>query len=291
MSKYQEPTFMVIGAQKSGTSWIYQYFKMHPGIRSLPVKEFHFFDDYERRINGNSIPRGKLRAFLKCIWFGITKHPYYAIWGFIFTFTKRDIDKKTLDRYAKLFYWNKPSGDITPAYATLSEKTIAHIARRFPNLKIIYIMRNPVERLWSATKMNYFVHLKENRDTITEEKYLQQFDKPNLRNDYLHTINSWSKYFPAENIFLGFFEDLKVDAEKFIREIEVFLEIQHYHNPQKLSKTINKGKSMKIRPEHERYLYEKFYPMIKELSIYFKDHPQNPPKKWLEKANNILDKD
>jgi len=38
------PDFLVIGAQKAGTTWLFQNLRMHPQVWLPPEKEIHFFD-------------------------------------------------------------------------------------------------------------------------------------------------------------------------------------------------------------------------------------------------------
>jgi hypothetical protein len=40
------PTFLIIGAPKSGTTSLAAYLDAHPGVFMSPVKEIHFFDDH-----------------------------------------------------------------------------------------------------------------------------------------------------------------------------------------------------------------------------------------------------
>jgi Sulfotransferase domain len=44
--RYREPEFLIIGAQKSGTTSLYQYMCQHPSIRPAGKKELHFFDKH-----------------------------------------------------------------------------------------------------------------------------------------------------------------------------------------------------------------------------------------------------
>ena len=59
------------------------------------------------------------------------------------------------DAYASLFSLKGDliSGDITPDYSRLSERTIARLMRRLPKTKVIFIARDPVERVWSHVTM------------------------------------------------------------------------------------------------------------------------------------------
>ncbi len=47
-----KPSFLIIGAQKAGTSSLFRYLSQHPHIRLPASKELHFFDmQYQRSIN------------------------------------------------------------------------------------------------------------------------------------------------------------------------------------------------------------------------------------------------
>ena len=60
-----------------------------------------------------------------------------------------------LDRYGRLFCHKGPllSGDISPAYSTLTDEIIERVVDHFPNLKVVFLARDPVERAWSQLSM------------------------------------------------------------------------------------------------------------------------------------------
>ena len=60
-----------------------------------------------------------------------------------------------LPMYAALFEPKSSliSGDITPGYSTLPDEIVGKIVGHFPNLKVIFIARDPVERAWSQLSM------------------------------------------------------------------------------------------------------------------------------------------
>ena len=43
-----QPDFLCVGAQKGGTSWLYQQLESHPDFWMPPVKELHYFDKLSR---------------------------------------------------------------------------------------------------------------------------------------------------------------------------------------------------------------------------------------------------
>ncbi len=114
-------------------------------IRILSIlKELHYFDQLSRVQRSSSSRRRDERdiRFLESI-NSLSAKPH--------------ID---LEHYARLFEAKGPllSGDISPNYSTLSKEVIRQIAGYFPNLKVIFLARDPVERLWSHLSMEVRYH-------------------------------------------------------------------------------------------------------------------------------------
>ena len=48
----QFETFLIcLGAQKSGTTWLWRYVRAHPQCEATPLKELHFFDGKPERFS------------------------------------------------------------------------------------------------------------------------------------------------------------------------------------------------------------------------------------------------
>jgi hypothetical protein len=66
--KYNKPAFLIIGAQKAGTSSLFRYLSQHPDIRLPKRKELHFFDVkyengtdwYEEQFPASSLLSGQI---------------------------------------------------------------------------------------------------------------------------------------------------------------------------------------------------------------------------------------
>jgi hypothetical protein len=137
------PDLLCVGAQKAGTLWLYRQLEPHPDFWMPPVKELHYLDNLNRT-KRHGEPRSKDErdaCFLESI-----KDLRM----------RRHID---LDSYGRLFRHKGPllSGDISPTYSTLSDEIIERVVDHFPNLKVIFLARDPVERAWSQLSMG--VHL------------------------------------------------------------------------------------------------------------------------------------
>ena len=133
------PDFLCIGAHKAGTTWLYQQLDSHPDFWMPPVKELHYFDQLSR-VQRTRHPRcrdERDRRFLERLT-SLSAEP--------------GID---LENYGRLFEPKASllSGDISPNYSTLNDEVIRRVVRYFPNLKVIFLARDPVERVWSHLSM------------------------------------------------------------------------------------------------------------------------------------------
>ncbi len=188
------PDFMGIGAMRAGTSWLRKNLERHPGIWMATPKELHFFDRHvdERR------------------------------WKLL----SRDTDARL--RYG-LHFSKCPrdclAGEITPAYAILPEEKIAVIKRWIPGLKIIYLLRDPVERAWSHARKDFATYWGKQIEEATLDDLRPFFTSPDVarRNDYLACLRTWLRHFEKENIHVAFLEDIEETPERILRQTFGFL--------------------------------------------------------------------
>jgi hypothetical protein len=76
------PDFLVIGAQKSGTTTLYDYIVQHPDVRAALTKEVHFFDDNFQRGAGwyrSNFPVGAAPLGTTNRWQTGEASPYYLL--------------------------------------------------------------------------------------------------------------------------------------------------------------------------------------------------------------------
>lgn len=145
MSCHALPTFLVVGAVKAGTTSLHEYLNQHPGIFMSPVKETNFFSDADMQFGKFNVD---YRQDIDC---DIEK--YLA----------GPMDKKihiahirTWDQYTRLFRDvtnQKAIGEVSNSYL-YCPSTADAIHSRLPEVKIVMILRNPVERLFSQYLMN-----------------------------------------------------------------------------------------------------------------------------------------
>ena len=295
--------FMVIGAQKAGTTWLHANLSDHPQIAFPPIKELFYFNEIDAGIPTSLWGRKWNNHWLNIKWKKIIKEQLpQAAWRLNVSETKwflrylmipRNLKKSSLDQYDRLFP-NLPgtiSGDITPNYSLLSEPTVAAIANYYPDCKIIFIMRNPVERSWSQAKMN--LGLLKNRDfrkVSTDEikQYLSLNPSNEQLSDYQATIYRWSAYFPKAQLHFTFYDALRQDPVMFYRNMLAFLELKNTFDEEKLKKVIYKGVKMDIPARFEYLLSVKYHDQIQFLADYFRDYPVNYPQQWLTRVREVI---
>ena len=116
--------FMIVGAQKCGTTALWEYLRAHPEVSMSTPKEVHLFSS-----------------------------PSYQK-----TWSPREIDR----RYSRWFHPGsgaKVCGEVTPMYLFLPD-VAAELKRYNPDLRLIVLLRDPVER----TISHYYMQLARGRE-------------------------------------------------------------------------------------------------------------------------------
>jgi hypothetical protein len=205
------PGFLCIGAHKAGTTWLYQQLDSHPDFWMPPVKELHYFDQLSR-VQRAAPPRCRderdLR-FLESIK-NLSAEPYM-----------------NLDHYARLFEPKASllSGDISPNYSTLSDEVIRRVVGYFPNLKVIFLARDPVERVWSHLSMEVYYRQIEPFDATNIDEVNRNLSRRGmlLRSYPSAVVAQWKRYVDSEQFRVYFFDDLQRNPAELRRSILRFL--------------------------------------------------------------------
>lgn len=251
-----------VGAQKCGTSWLSDYLSSHPNttFSQNPTKEFHFFDDLN--LPGRPWLQRRVRRLLALINSSKSSNGEHHI-------NNKEIRNKilkqselitsTLDISSYLsFFRTKISeetiltGEITPAYATLSKRafigTCQQIDRQY-NLRVILILRDPLHRLWSGygqftkSKQKHLSSSHPERITLLKA-YLAKELQPRSRSDYIHAGNL-IKLLPIDKVLVVTYESLFTDSN--MRLVCEFLGID-YHTPN-FSRMVNATEAVNGPPD------------------------------------------
>lgn len=214
------PDFIGIGAQKAGTSWLWRVLKQHPAIWMSPIKELHHFDVRWPFPSFVQLHRRQVRRQSSLAWRRIRKGKQRD-WYLRFLLHPRT------DRwYESLFEPGEGQicGEITPAYARLSGRRVAHVQAVAPDVKIIYLLRNPVHRMWSQAAM-YFRRRGIAFDGVGRQGFWQfvRMKEAARNSSYLQTLEIWERFYPPERMFIGFLDEIAENPEAFLTRLFDFL--------------------------------------------------------------------
>ena len=287
------PDFLGIGAQRSGTSWLQANIGAHPQIWSTPVKELHYFDVFRPVAENRELFWTQYRRHLRTRLYrsaGELLRLDYAPRGLAWDaryFLRRRTDAwyRSLFRPAK----GRVAGEFTPAYAVLPDGTVGEIARMFPRLKVIYIMRDPISRSWSNVA-NRFNRLRLTFDDTTPEELIGLMSGGGMlqRSDYPTTISNWERHFPREQIFYGFFDEIREQPKDLLLRLFEFLGVEGAaaHLPPGFERPRNSKplSRVKMPREIEAALARLHLANLEWLTERFGAYPA----RWLERARNAL---
>jgi hypothetical protein len=205
------PDFLCVGAHKAGSTWLYRQLDSHPDFWMPPVKELHYFDQLSR-VQRASQPRCRDERDVR------------FLEGLKSVSAEPTID---LEKYGLLFEPKAPllSGDISPNYSTLSNKVIRQVIEYFPNLKVIFLARDPVERFWSHLSMEVHYRQIEPFDaTNIDEVNRNLFRRGMVLRSYPSVVVArWKRYVRPDHFRVYFFDDLQSNPDKLRRPILSFL--------------------------------------------------------------------
>ena len=210
-----KPNFIIIGAMKAATTSLYSYLQQHHEIFMSPMKEPMFFNNLDEektyKVKGS---KGKhIRSF----------EEYYSL----FNAAKKE----------------KAIGEASPAYI-YDKKCPQLIKNNIPEIKIIAILRQPVERAYS----NYLHTIRSGKEPIKdflkafqeEEKRIAENWSPlyhyKSKGYYFEQLERYYNIFPANNIHIVLFEDLINYPHKTVKEIFKFLAVDESFIPKKEEK-------------------------------------------------------
>ena len=120
------------------------------------------------------------------------------------------------------------AGEITPGYAVLPDERIRFVARIMPRIRIIYLMRDPIERAWSQVVMNEIELGGTDPASVSDDDWIARVREPRVRQrgDHLAVLDAWSRYVPAEQRFIGFFEEIATDPAGLLGRVHQFLGVE-----------------------------------------------------------------
>lgn len=293
--------FFSIGAMKAGTTWLYAALSTHPQLMFCPEKEIHYFHDRDlgsdrlrlatrhRRARRKYIPilRGDMgrkehaqshwQRSVQLLRDKTARHGMPDLTGlapeaqdWVRAYLSEPVD----DAWFKgLFPSDRPDAyacEFSNLSALLPAKTWRDIAARSTKLRVLYTLRDPVDRLWSHVKfeleMTKRLNLLETWGPGDFERFAR---RPEMwaHGEYGQICERLQQNLPAEALRIQSYEDMQPKPMTLIRDIERFLGVAAHRYPDwLLTRRPVKSKSIPM-PDFFRDLFAQDVARIKgELS-------------------------
>ncbi len=180
------PNLLVIGAMKSGTTSLHDYLSVHPDIFMSTPKEIHYYAD-----------------------------EFFSKWN--------------EEKYKNFFRTDKKYAGTSPqSYTKCHNKYYQHIPERIhkdtPDVKLIYIVRDPIERYKSHVLESYYCDVMED---ILYSKESGHYYKTSL---YAFQLEKYLEFFSMKQIHIVELEELQSNPLDCMNEIFTFLGLEPLQN-------------------------------------------------------------
>lgn len=192
--KRMEPSLIVLGAMKGGTSALYSMLAAHPTVLTPQRKELHFFN--------------------------------------------RDVEyAKGMDHYRAMFplrplrFKRFVTFEASPSYLP-NPKVAARIAQELPNALLVALLRDPVERAYSAWNMYHFTSQRPGSTLLSDPRSFAQAVDEELAgeerplqhsylrmSDYAANLEPYMQRFPGRNLLLFGYPSFKRDPAAVVNSI------------------------------------------------------------------------
>ncbi len=234
------PDFIIIGAQKGGSTWLRKNLEKHPQI---------FFPTLE----GTSDPT-EVRYFCQRLY-------------------------RPLSWYTNLFRTagNRLAGEKSPNYYMISKWRIRLIRMLMPDVKLILLLRNPIERTWSHALMNLVKLSKRNFNDVSSESFYGHFERTELKGHYTQVISHWEYIFDPKQIYIGFYDGIEKCPKQLLHEVISFLGVSTEVELEAFpwANKVNKGLGIPMPEEYRLYLQNMYHDEIIRLYKRFGDKVKN----------------
>lgn len=212
------PDFLVVGVVKGGTTALYNLLDRHPGIHLPPIKETNFFSRADMR------PSDFSREYALDAKLDVGRYISNGMKEVVHLAHVEDPRQ-----YAALYSRARPGqvlGEVCPSYA-ISPSAAAAIHAARPDARILFMLRDPVQRAWSQ----YIMNLREGK--TMERDFLKEVEQDQRRESkgwgvnhqylalgmYAEQVERYLDVFPRDQVHVLLHEQFKEDPRKTMRQV------------------------------------------------------------------------
>jgi hypothetical protein len=178
---------------------------------------------------------------------------------------------------------DKCKGEITPSYSILEEQDIIAMKNLLgAKTKLIFIIRNPIDRAWSSYKYWHRGKYVKNLDMNHAKRFFLS-DHQKLRSDYIRTLENYKKHF--DTVCVCFFDAILDNPQQLLKNIFAYLELdeKEVDHMESVGKRVNRSRQKEMPDDIHAFLKELYNDELHRLADYFGCYSEN----WIrEKSVN-----
>jgi hypothetical protein len=261
------PDFIIIGAQKCGTTSLYNYLIQHPRMKPGYKKEVHFFDNPDHFRKG--IPWYRAH-------FPLTRHPASGIRNQASSTrnqasgikhhasSTRNQASGITHHASRITHHASITGEATPSYLCHPDVP-GRMREIIPHAKFIVLLRNPVDRAYS----HYYHRVKHGTETLPFEMAVRKnqeiFSSYLARGVYADQLKRWMDIFPREQFLILSSEDFFKNPQEILPKVTEFLNLPDWEIPLKIFRKYNANRYPEMDEKTKEYLADYFKPHNERL--------------------------
>lgn len=251
------PDFLIVGPQRTGTSWLRANLILHPDVMLTVPKELYFWSSLKTPESPRFVS-ADLGWYLSCF-----DEPAEL---------RMQKDAEGVARHGTP-YRPVVRGEATASYAALDPDVIDEVCALNPAIRIILTMRHPVDRAWSHAKKDLARSRDRRVDEVPAGELEEFFTRPyQLRcARYGECISNWRSRLRAGNLFLGSFDHIRSRPEGLLHDVMSWLGVRTdpRYGATRGREVINATTSERIPDRHRRFLEDLLATEIAEFERGF----------------------
>ncbi len=248
------PDFLIAGPPRTGSTWLFTNLYYHPDILLPKQKETYFFNTLTLE-NPRASSFDSLQSYL-----GAFRNPPYVHIA------------KLVGCWQRTGHWYRPMlfGDATASNSTIEPSVIRDLLILNPELKVIIVLRDPLDRAWSHAKKDIL----ERHGRSPEEVDLTDFDRffrasgQMQYNRYATIIDNWSSQLQSKHLLAIEFKAIKENPAHVLEQVIEFLDCRHRVLPttrQQASQPVNATGDAAMPDSVQHQLAERYADIVEEF--------------------------
>ncbi len=251
------PDFLIVGPQRTGTTWLHAHLRFHPQIMLSEPKEIFYFN----RLKDPNHPRfesADLSWYLDHFrepWARRCAKTAIALWRF------------------REFYRPVVRGEATASYAAMEPDLIDEVVSLKADVRVIMMIRDPVDRAWSHAKKDLVRKTGRRVDQVPAEEFREFFrDEYQVScGRYVRNHDNWQSRLRPGHLYVGAFEEITRRPHEMMLEVMSFLGVRsdpHYISAD-VREEVNPTAKSSVPAEYRAYLEDLFDDEIASLEARF----------------------